>query len=59
VPAGCFEALAEAMHVTWQQPLEKLEEMGGAGAELVAKQHDAAPKEASKLVALFCSNMEK
>ncbi len=56
VPAGSVEALTEVMRVTLQHPVEKLEQMGRAGAERVAKQHDAV-KEASKLAALFCSNI--
>jgi len=58
VPPGSVEALTEVMGVTLQYPAEKLEQMGRAGADRVRWQHDAA-KEASKLAALFCSNIEK
>lgn len=58
VPPGSVEALTTAMHTALQLPEEKLEQMGRVGAESVAKQHDAAV-EASKLAALFASNIEK
>jgi len=58
VPPGSVEALTAAMHTALQLPIEKLEQMGRVGAERVAKQHDAAV-EASKLTALFASNIEK
>ncbi len=58
VPSGSVEALTAAMHTALQLPVEKLEQMGRVGAERVAKQHDAAV-EASKLTALFTSNIEK
>lgn len=58
VPPGSVEALTTAMHTALQLPVEKLEQMGQVGAESVAKQHDAAV-EASKLTALFASNIEK
>ena len=58
VPPGSVEALTVAMYTALQLPIEKLEQMGRVGAERVAKQHDAAV-EASKLAALFASNIEK
>ena len=58
VPPGSVEALTTAMHTALQLPVEKLEQMGRVGVERVAKQHDAAV-EASKLAALFASNIEK
>ncbi len=58
VPPGSVEALTNAMRTALQLPVEKLEQMGRVGAERVAQQHDAAI-EASKLAALFRSNIEK
>lgn len=58
VPPGSIEALTAAMRATLELPVEKLDQMGRVGAERVAKQHDAAV-EASKLAALFWSNIEK
>lgn len=52
VPSGSSDALAAAMRTALQTPLEELGQMGKAGAEKVAQQHDAT-LEASKLVALF------
>ena len=52
VPPGSVEFLKEAMRAALQLPVEKLEQMGRAGAERVAQRHDAAV-EASKLAALF------
>lgn len=52
VPPGSAETLAIAMRAALEAPLEKLEEMGKAGAERVAQQHNVA-LEAKKLVALF------
>jgi len=52
VPAGSITALTEAMRTALQLPVDKLEQMGKAGAERVAKQHDAT-KEAAKLAQLF------
>ena len=52
VPPGSAEVLAVAMRAALEAPLEKLEEMGKAGAERVAQQHNVA-LEAKKLVALF------
>jgi len=56
VPPGSAEILAVAMRAALEAPLEKLEEMGKAGAERVAKQHNV-DLEAKKLVALFESAM--
>jgi glycosyltransferase involved in cell wall biosynthesis len=58
VPPGSVESLTAAMRAALQLPVEKLEQMGRAGALRVAEQHDAAI-EASKLAALFRSNIEK
>ena len=58
VPPGSVESLTGAMRAALQWPVEKLEQMGRVGAERVAQQHDAAI-EASKLAALFRSNIEK
>jgi colanic acid/amylovoran biosynthesis glycosyltransferase len=57
VPPGSAELLADAMRSALESPLEKLEEMGKAGAERVAQQHNAA-LEAKKLVALFQESRE-
>ena len=58
VPPGSVEALTTAMRTALLLPVEKLEQMGQIGAVRVAEQHDAAI-EASKLAALFPSNIEK
>jgi glycosyltransferase involved in cell wall biosynthesis len=58
VPPGSVEALTAAMRAALQLPVEKLEQMGRAGAERVAQRHDAA-LEASKLAVLFSSDIEK
>ncbi len=47
----------QAMRAALQLPVEKLEQMGRAGALLVAQRHDA-DVEASKLAALFRSSIE-
>jgi colanic acid/amylovoran biosynthesis glycosyltransferase len=52
VPPGSAEVLAVAMRAALEAPLEKLEEMGKAGAQRVARQHNV-DLEAKKLVALF------
>lgn len=57
VPSGSVEALTAAMRAALQLPVEKLEQMGAAGAERVAQRHDAAV-EAGKLVELFRSSVE-
>lgn len=51
VPAGSVEALAAAMRAALDAPAARLEEMGRAGARLVACNHDAA-REARRLLAL-------
>jgi glycosyltransferase involved in cell wall biosynthesis len=58
VPPGSVEALTQAMRAALQLPVEKLEQMGFAGAGRVAQQHDATV-EANKLAALFRSSIEK
>lgn len=58
VPPGSAEVLAVAMRAALEAPLEKLEEMGKAGAERVAQQHNIAV-EAKKLVALFQASIEQ
>jgi len=57
VPPGSVEALTAAMRAALQLPVEKLEQMGRAGAERVAQQHNAAI-EAGKLAALFRMSIE-
>ena len=52
VPAGSVERLADAMREVLHAPTARLEEMGRAGAALVARCHDATT-EAGKLTALF------
>jgi colanic acid/amylovoran biosynthesis glycosyltransferase len=56
VPPGSAETLAIAMRAALEAPLEQLEEMGKAGAERVAQQHNV-DLEAKKLVALFESSI--
>jgi colanic acid/amylovoran biosynthesis glycosyltransferase len=58
VPPGSAETLAIAMRAALEAPLEQLEEMGRAGAERVAQQHNV-DLEAKKLVALFESSIER
>lgn len=58
VPPGSAEKLAIAMGAALQAPLEKLEEMGKAGAERVARQHNI-DLEAKKLIALFQQAIEQ
>lgn len=58
VPPGSVEALTAAMRTALLLPVEKLEQMGRLGVERVALEHDAE-QEASKLAALFPSNIEK
>lgn len=55
VPAGSVEALVGAMRDALRASPEQLEEMGRAGAALVARQHDVS-LEARKLAALFASS---
>lgn len=52
VPPGSIETLIPVMRSALQLPIEELEKMGCAGAELVSQQHDVMV-EASKLAALF------
>lgn len=52
VPAGSVDALARAMREALEAPVQRLGEMGRAGAVLVAREHDAA-REAAKLTDLF------
>jgi glycosyltransferase involved in cell wall biosynthesis len=52
VPAGSVPALVAAMREAVTAPVEQLEQMGRAGAALVAERHDAK-KEAAKLAALI------
>lgn len=58
VSPGSVEALTTAMRTALQLPVEKLEQMGIAGAERVAQRHNAAV-EAGKLVTLFRSSIEQ
>ena len=57
VPAGSVEALAHAMRAALQASPGRLEEMGRAGAALVARQHDVS-REAHKLASLFASTQQ-
>lgn len=52
VAASSVTSLADAMRTALQTPVERLHQMGLAGAEQVATRHSAAD-EASKLAALF------
>ncbi|MBT9317464.1 glycosyltransferase [Leptothoe spongobia] len=52
IPSGSVEALAKSMAKVINTPIEVLETMGQAGAQCVAREHDAAI-EAKKLVNLF------
>ena len=52
VPAGSVEALAEAIRQVLELPVDKLTQIGQAGAKKVALQHDVAI-EARKLATLF------
>ena len=52
IPAGSVEALAEALRQTLQASVERLTQMGKAGAVRVAAMHDARG-EAAKLLGLF------
>ncbi len=57
VPAGCVDALADAMRAALEAPPARLEEMGRAGAARVARCHDAK-QEAGKLMELFRSAID-
>ncbi len=52
IPAGSVEALTDVMRVAMLTPREQLEQMGQAGAELVAQKHNAR-HEASRLAEIF------
>jgi glycosyltransferase involved in cell wall biosynthesis len=52
VPAGSVDALVEAMKEALSVPVERLSEMGQAGAQRVRQHHDARV-EAGKLAELF------
>jgi len=52
VPAGSVEALVGAMRAALQASPMRLQQMGRAGAELIARQHDVS-QEARKLATLF------
>lgn len=52
VPAGDVDALAEAMRMCLDAPVEMLARMGEAGRERVLQRHDVE-REAGKLTALF------
>ena len=58
VPAGSVEALAGAMRAALQASPVLLEEMGRAGAVLIALQHDVS-REARKLAMLFGSTRDR
>jgi glycosyltransferase involved in cell wall biosynthesis len=58
VPAGSVEALAGAMRAALQASPVRLEEMGRAGAVLIARQHDVS-REARKLAMLFGSTRDR
>lgn len=52
IPPGSIEALTKAMREVLQSPVSQLEQLGKAGTEQVAQEHDAAI-EAGKLANLF------
>lgn len=58
VPSGSTQALANAMRIALQTPLEELERMGKHGSELVANHHNVVI-EAQKLVELFQTYSER
>jgi colanic acid/amylovoran biosynthesis glycosyltransferase len=58
VPAGSVDALVPAMRAALQASPAQLEEMGRAGAALVARRHDAS-REACKLAELFRASVDK
>jgi glycosyltransferase involved in cell wall biosynthesis len=58
VPPASVDALTSVMRTALQTSVAELEQMGKAGVALVAQQHDVAV-EASKLAALFQSNLKK
>ncbi|NET07284.1 MAG: glycosyltransferase family 4 protein [Symploca sp. SIO2B6] len=58
VPPGSVEALTVAMRTALKLPPDQLEQIGKAGADRVAKQHDITI-EVSKLSTLFRSQIEQ
>lgn len=58
VPSGSIANLTEVMNTALELPVEVLEQMGQAGAEQVARDHDAAI-EACKLAALFTATLNQ
>ncbi|MDJ0734017.1 MAG: glycosyltransferase [Nostocaceae cyanobacterium] len=58
VTPGSVEALTVAMRTALQSPVETLEQMGKAGATLIAQRHNITI-EAEKLAALFQSETER
>jgi colanic acid/amylovoran biosynthesis glycosyltransferase len=52
VPAGAVDALAQAMQDALATPIDRLNQMGAAGADAVRRQHSAA-SEAAVLAELF------
>jgi glycosyltransferase involved in cell wall biosynthesis len=52
VPPGSVDLLAAALKSVLQTPVDRLSEMGRAGAARVAERHDAA-REAAKMAELF------
>lgn len=58
VPPGSVDDLTAAMRAVLKSPVEKLEQMGRAGAERVAQQHNTTV-EAGKLKVLFQSHINQ
>lgn len=58
VPAGAVTDLAEAMRTVLRTPVDQLEQMGKAGAALVAQNHDASV-EAMQLIEFFQASTER
>lgn len=58
VPAGDVEALAEAMKVCLEAPVETLAAMGAAARQRVAARHDIG-REAAKLAKLFAQSADR
>lgn len=58
VPAGSVEALTAVMRHALESPTEKLEQMGCAGAERVARHHNAT-MEARQLASLLSSSIQQ
>ena len=57
IPSGSIDSLTQTMAKVMNTSTEVLAVMGQAGAERVAKEHDAAV-EAQKLVKLFCNSFD-